>query len=120
MSSNLGCDIYLDTDIELKELSSNVARFLSCPYDPLELKGDNFTIYINKNDEFDPEDRYSDFLFYRYLVEIESNMNSEFESFKNLIVRLLDFFWDNKMPAVAACDFEDILPNKGKKQFFGS
>ncbi|MDJ0839807.1 MAG: hypothetical protein QNK37_25045 [Acidobacteriota bacterium] len=117
---NFGCDIYLDTDIELNELSLSIARFLPCPHDPSELKGDNFTIYININNEFDPEGRYSDFLFYRYLVEVELNKSGEFGSFKNLIIRLLNFFWGNKMPAVAACDFEDILPNKGKKQFFES
>ena len=118
MSTNNGCDIYFDTDTELENLSKSIAEYFSLPINLLEIQGEDFGIFINKNNDFDPEKRYENFLHFKYLMEITVGEGKPFRSFKDLISKILEFLWNRKIPAVAACDFEDALPRKGSKLFF--
>ena len=46
------------------------------------------------------------FLYFRHRIEVEAEH-------RPLVARLLRLLWDNGIPAVAACDYEDELPERG-------
>ncbi|MNH38473.1 hypothetical protein D3C79_995090 [compost metagenome] len=69
-----------------------------------------------RNDDFNDIRRkeiLDGFLFSRYLVEMEPNENVDGEAYIAMISILLEGLWSAGYKAVAACDFEDRLPNKG-------
>jgi hypothetical protein len=70
---------------------------------------------INKNEDFDVEKtvEYPDgFLYFEFIIDCESTDFNK-ENFVEAISELLLSLWSKKVTAVAACDFEEILPLKG-------
>jgi len=60
-----------------------------------------------RNDDYDEaaaREFPSGFLRFRYRIEIDS---------RDVVERLLPLLWERGVPAVAACDYEDELPEKG-------
>jgi hypothetical protein len=54
----------------------------------------------------------SDFINFRYFLEVYSK-NGETPEYIEEIAHILQDFWDRGWDAVAACDFESALPRSG-------
>jgi len=111
------CSLYVDANIEESVLAREIGEFFG-----VESEGDYVTtpqgnIAVVKNDEFDAKQRKDEkngFLFYRMLLEIEPKVEMGKINAVTLVSRLLNHLWERNFPAVAACHYEDELPNKGK------
>lgn len=73
-----------------------------------------YQIYVTGNDDYKwNKDKQDDFLFWPVLVDIwteEDVKPSDYISFTSSVLTLL---WNNGLPAVVACDFEEELPWSG-------
>jgi len=108
------CKIYLHSGLDNKELESKLLYWLDAKLDTFTIITNSYEISLCENDEFSiPKSKdYPDgFLYFRYFLEIEST--TEDEEFKSAIAKFLSFLWKKNIPAIAACDFEDELPEKG-------
>jgi len=76
----------------------------------------SFEVDIVKNNDFDKskrEDFPDGFLYFPFLVEFYSSDRNVIESDINNTILLLTELWKNNIPAIASCDFETFLPEKG-------
>lgn len=72
--------------------------------------------FVDENDEFDynKEFEFPDgFLFFKYTVDIDFLDGIDYEYCKDYVNFVLSQLWQNNIPAVASCDYEDLLINKG-------
>jgi hypothetical protein len=91
----IDCEVYAETERDRDELADWIERML----------GER--LYVDRSDEHDPERarEFPDgFLFFRYVIEAGP---------QELVARLLPLLWENGIPAVAASDYEDELPERG-------
>ena len=116
MIDELGCDIYLNWKIDIQSAGCAIAEFLDVKFDK-KLKCitnmPRFFIDLRKNDSFDPEkdeNVWDNFVFYRYILEVDPSESISENDAAALIGRLLNFFWENRVNAVAVCDYENLLP----------
>ncbi|WP_379346705.1 hypothetical protein [Paenibacillus sp. GCM10027629] len=75
-----------------------------------------------KNDDFDAIQRLDfpyGFLHSRYYLEVEPNGYFEFQRYIMSISLLLESLWASGLNAVAACNFEELLPRKGGYNYVG-
>lgn len=75
-----------------------------------------YYIDINANDEYDKEKEkeFPDgFLYFPFSIEIDIQNDIRIEDAAREVSCLLKYLWENNYAAVAACDFEDQLPEKG-------
>ncbi len=80
---------------------------LSVPVgDILILENKKFNLITRKS----PEDG---FLFYHYVVEIKPNRVLGRENAVNFVSEILKDCWEKGFPAIANCDYESSLLNKG-------
>lgn len=114
---DLGCDLFIDASLEQDILASDLAKILnSFPDEWGNIEVSEGDISIAKNDEFDEELRkkLKGFLYYRFLLEIEPNIELGKENAVRFVSKILEHLWSQGYPATAACDYEDELPYKGK------
>lgn len=114
--SKSGCNLYVDIDIEREELISKLSEFLGASVKGLYVENFHGYICVDKNDEFDCEmrkDKDDGFLYYQYLLEVEPSPELDKQNQIGLVSKILHFFWSKGYPAVASCDYEELLPNKG-------
>jgi len=100
------CKIYFTSKEDLSIIDNNI----NTSY--LDLKNQ---IFLNKNMDFDKnkESEFPDgFLFFRYTLDFEPE-KLEAQECITIISSLLNWFWNNNIPAVASCDYENELVNKG-------
>ncbi len=64
-------------------------------------------------DEQIRKDEENGFLYYRYLLEIEPTEEFGKENAVEFVGKILDYLWSQGFPAVASCDYEELLPNNG-------
>jgi hypothetical protein len=73
-------------------------------------------ILITANDSGERTEEFadssSDFLFYPYYLDIEAD-TATVKTMIATVGKLLEALWDAGIPAVAACDYEDDLPEAG-------
>ena len=81
------------------------------------LEGKEYKFYVSKNDEYKYQNNkekckeFPDgFLYFPYRVELYF-LNEKIAI--DLISSFIKKLWENNIPAIAACDFEDELPEKG-------
>lgn len=109
------CKLFLDTDMCRDELGKLLTEFIQGEKDRWIIHSAVLEIFVNDNDFFDnarKEDNQEGFLYFPYFLDIEPRTEMEgvyIETIATLITRL----WSHKIKAVAACDFEDLLPGKG-------
>ena len=100
------CKIYFTTQEILSIIENNIHTFFNLNKNQIDL---------NKNMDFDntKQSEFPDgFLFFRYTLDFEPD-NLEKSECIILINKLLDWFWDHNIPAVASCDYKNELVNKG-------
>ncbi len=114
MSIDLACVIYADA--EEPKLTEIVQQLWPANSFPLYVY--NNEIEILKNLDFDVVRRQQfpdGFLHFRLRVEIfpDESKNISLENQLTMISALLNHLWSQNIPAVAACDYEDQLPENG-------
>ena len=110
----MDCKIYLHSELDKKALESKLLYWLDAKLDTFTIVTNNYEVSLCKNDEFTvlkAKDYPDGFLYFRYFLEIESITDDD--EFKSAMTKLLSFLWEKNIPAIAACDFEDELPEKG-------
>ena len=112
------CRIYIKgknvNEIDLLISISNVLKGKLVKNQYIEKTG--YSIEIRTNDEFDfyKAQNFPDgFLFFPYSIEIDIIEDIKMEDVVNEISKILNFFWQNSFTAIASCDFENLLPEKG-------
>lgn len=101
------CTIFIDAEMGDHPLLSLITEVLfppGSPPSPLE-------VVLIRNEDYDAKRRrlFPDgFVHFRYMLDLYLD-----ESDIPRVARLLNALWDEGIPAVAACAFEDQLPERG-------
>lgn len=104
------CKVYVDADVSLTELISLTEPVLFDPKDKLSLD-----VEILNNEDYDSKRRQQfpdGFVYFRYTLDLYISDATDARKAK-LVTRLLETLWRWGYPAVAACAFEDRLPERG-------
>ena len=111
------CRIYVGINIDQKILLLSISKFLGIEPDRnAYIEKNGYSIEVRPNDEFDEKrmNTFPDgFLYFPLFVEIDIEDDINQESTAEEVGGILKFLWANKYPAIASCDFEDLLPEKG-------
>jgi hypothetical protein len=116
MPTNLYCKIYVNTHLTNSNFRRLIANILSGTVQRRTVYSKELIVDINKNEYFDDtmfSGNEDEFLFYQFYLDIQPSHPDDEKSYIAEVSRLLEELWRNAGKAVAACDFEDILPNKG-------
>lgn len=115
------CALYVDTDLSKTILIRLISTVLNGSIDRNTIDTAPAQIYVDDNDEFDNErnQEFPDgFLFFKYRLEI--SLRSSLAESVSLVGTLLEEFWHRGFRAVAACDFEKMLPHGGGYSWEGN
>ena len=110
------CNLYIDADEEISILLQNIANLFDTKSIDNKICVDKGILYLCKNNKFhkinkkNPEDG---FLFYQYFIKAKPNALFGEENAVQFISTILNFFWSKGYPAIAFCDYENNLPNRG-------
>lgn len=110
---DLYCKIFVNFQgdrLELFEKLKGFLKFNSAEMNSIITNSANIDIY--RNEDFNPT-THGDFLFFEYFLEVYPTEIGSLETQIEIISKLLLYFWELKIYAVAACDFEDKLPQNG-------
>jgi hypothetical protein len=108
---DLFCKIYVLTESNQFQLAEFIGSQLGLDVDGKFINASEFEIEIRENDDFDPRSfQDKDFLFYPIYLEIEPKDNIGSSGYIHGIGKLLNILREKGFRAVAACDFEDLLP----------
>ncbi|WP_040713618.1 hypothetical protein [Paenibacillus curdlanolyticus] len=112
---DLFCKVFIDTDASYEEIAHYVSNSIIGTVEKWNISSPYCAIYLRENDEFDEFKRLESvggFLYSRYYLDIEPNDGVDSSQYISCISKLLTDLWDGRYTAVAACDFEQMLPNK--------
>ena len=104
------CKIYVDTELSDQELMGIIMQIIS---DADDSAGVEMALY--RNDEYDTQRRVrfpDGFLYFRYYIDAYLPGKAA-EQQAQIIAALLRSIWEYDIPAVAASQFEDLLPERG-------
>lgn len=115
--SSVGCIIYCTGTISIDKLRIRLAALLGLSkIDVSFVEGDFYELSIYNNDDFDTK-RQTDFpdgfLYFKFIIEVGFNSICQINDATPLISKILKCLWKLKMPAVASCDYENLLPENG-------
>ena len=116
---NKWCVVYVDTSLKGEQLAQTIAEGLGGSCEHRCVSAGTVELDVDSNDDFDAKARLArpeGFLHFRYRVEIDYP-GAKSHEVRDLVSRLLTHLWVKEIPAVAACDFEEDLPNLGNGQF---
>lgn len=107
---NRDCIIYLTSELELNDLELE----LNSNFDNYEIE---LEFILLKNSDFDSlkQIEFPDgFLHFKYVLEINF-LNDEIENSKIIskVNEILEYLWKSNISAIASCDYENLLINKG-------
>jgi hypothetical protein len=111
----LDCKIYLNTETLHDEIES-VAQLLSGTVNLSTIHFQNGEIDVVKNEDFNEVSckQFPDgFLYFRYYLEFYAFPEQQMQCKIEVISNILEYFWGKNIPAVAASDYENELPNNG-------
>lgn len=107
------CQVFIDAEVSDTELVSLTAPILFVAEDQIKLE-----VEVQKNADYDSNRRrlFPDgFVYFRYTLDLYLS-DTPVERQAKVVSRLLNTLWDWGFPAVAACAFEDRLPEHGGYQ----
>ena len=118
--NELDCRIYVEADLTADELAAllagslpgaatvgSVTRIIRVPSGEIEVRN-------NKEwDTFRAREFPDGFLYFRYTLEVYPFPATRHEDRVSLVANILNLLWSRGLPAVAACDMEQELPNGG-------
>lgn len=107
------CAIYVSRDDrETISLMTQLSDLLKLPRTRGSLESEVFSLDVLESDEYDP-DKQKDFPkgFLYFPVRVEITFYTDDISFASPVVaKILEYLWENKYAAIAACSFEELLP----------
>lgn len=107
---DLYCKIYLDYDYEKEDLENLFLKISFINGEGSDFHSNNLKIYIVKNhDYYHKKDKTDDFLFYKYLLEIDPLEEVFQEEYLSDLIKLLTFFKSNNIKFVPSCDYEELF-----------
>ncbi len=118
----LYCKIFINTRLPRYKLSSMISEIFDGQIERRTVSCDGFEVDIIENDDWNQAIGFevTDFVYFPYYLEIGAESGFTHSSFIEAVQRILICLWEKHIPAVASCDFEDLLLNKGNKISFGS
>src|SRR5438128_2209958 len=118
-STILDCHIFVYSSLSLDQL----AKLLNSVLPGTLSQGRSHTLQtaagevdFRKNPDFDAlrSQEFPDgFLFFPYSLEFYAHPEQSLEARIDLVTKVLEALWSQSFPAVAACDYEDMLPRTG-------
>ena len=117
---DLYCTIYLNSHYTSDHLKHLLVNSFLGKISNRTVTTQYFEISIMRNKFFD-SNRLNDFICYPHRIEIDSpDSDGDGGGYENIseteyissIGKILQFFWSLNMDAVAACDYEDLLPKR--------
>jgi len=104
---DLYCKIFIDTYLEYNEVYESVKNFICGQKQAVSFMiSDWCSLSIRRNREYISES--SDFLYWKFIVDIEPQENVSDNFYIDKIKKLM-LFLKQKHNAVCACDFEELL-----------
>ena len=113
----LYCKLFVDVDTTAKDIADDIAQLLGGTVHMDSVETESGFVDVEDNDDFDeqvPCSSDDEFLYYRFYLDIDPSHNQGHKGAVALVSKLLEHFWSSGYPAVAACGYEDELPNNGK------
>jgi hypothetical protein len=111
------CSIYATGHISEVDLTSELGSFLNAKANAIScIDKVDYQLYIEGNDEFNEhkQKEFPDgFLFFKYLIYIEFKEGVTQEFYVEETARILNWLWHRNIAAVAASDYESLLPENG-------
>lgn len=108
------CKLYLNLPVNYEKLIEQIVNQFNgkvLSKNSIDFNGVEVDIEKNENRDDDKSKEFPDgFLHFNYYLDIDS---SSLDSIKLFVSQLLSFLWDNNIPSIAACDYEDDLPELG-------
>lgn len=106
----------LYTECTLERLQELLARSLALFTIEIECELEPYEIEILRNLDFDRVRRYQypdGFLYFQYRIDVflVEGRSVSLNEQTALVTYILQYLWLHHVPAVAACDFENQLPN---------
>lgn len=112
----LSCKIYVDSDLSCTQLATLVAQLIDGSVQRATVHSSGYEIDILTNNEADVRRRkeFPDgFLYFARLLEFYTDASEPVAQQAAIVTRILEALWSFHLPAVAACDYEDLLPHRG-------
>lgn len=113
----LDCIIYCTGQISLQELRIRLAALSGTKNIEVSFIENGFyELSVYNNDAFNlitQKDFPDGFMNFKFIVEVGFNSDSKIDQAVAVVSKLLKWLWEIKMPAVASCDYEDLLPENG-------
>ena len=114
---SLDCKIYCTGNLSFSEIRNQISKLVGADKIGISfIETDFYELSIDKNDEFDINrqvDFPDGFLFFKFLIYLEFTNNAEINKCADEISKILKWLWGKGMPAVASCDYENLLPENG-------
>lgn len=113
---DLGCIIYIHSSQTREELTKLIANILEGQEDGYTVAFAGGEVDIVKNDMFEAEKivTFPDgFLYFSFLAEFYFHPDLQTDQWILFTRKILLKLWENNIPAIASCDFEEALPEKG-------
>lgn len=119
---DLFCEIFVKTDLAIDALQQLIAGLLDAAVErhgfATTIVGLGYVLDVHRNERVlapaDPQPQQThDFVEWPYYLEIDATAEQTRQAQIAMIARLLIGLWEAGLGAVAACDFEEELPQRG-------
>jgi hypothetical protein len=111
---NTYCTLYVNDKLNLYQLIQIVANSIGGQPEVFDsLKFPNYVIDFLLNQDFDidkQESDYDGFLHFRFRLECSFDTDTQIAFCVEQISKILIVLWNSEFKAVAACDYEHLLP----------
>lgn len=116
------CEIFVNTDLSTDGLGRLIAELLDAAVEwhgfATTIIGSGYVLDIHRNERRfaianQQTQQTRDFVEWPYYLEIDAQAKQTRQAQIAVIARLLIGLWDRGLGAVAVCDFEDELPQRG-------
>lgn len=108
------CTVYFYSNINPKEIIDEINLIVDGEISDNSIKKENYNIFIEENSDYDKTKQYEfpdGFLYFQYILDIE--FKTEKKEIIFIINKILKWFWDNKMSAIATYKYENKLVLNG-------
>lgn len=119
-SFDMYCQMFIDTDMEKSRMidmvSNAVKGIVEYKTSYILINTDNIEFEFVENEDFEDSmrsDKENGFLYSRYYLDIEPKKDIDPDAYISILSGLMITLRGLKCNVVAACDFEDLLPNNG-------
>lgn len=116
------CEIYVNTDEPENTFYENVRQLVDGEFVMFEIDAEFMELSVERNDSYGEKFLGGNrFLGFKYILEVDPLVDSQEDLSKYVeqLGKLLVALWNKGYEAVAACEFEDDLPNSGGGRPFG-